>query len=1178
MKCLVFYLMIAIMTTTISNHAYASKNILIDYYSSGALKSFIDKTGKTSLEFNDLAHGLIIEVIHGSENPEQENANEDITNIPLIDFTPNEEGYWVQVKGHGYMRFNTIMPSVEGLKKIIRKFANKVKKFKEEEYADPDFILIIYVHDLTEEEIEELIKYAEKYGIKIKIVRLDIDRLIEILEEMLNDPNISEEIKEKIRKLLDELKKKKKDAHKISDDSFISQDTHQQIAQSFKNNIAERNVNRFFIDENKKLVASPWINDWITFHSPQSIFSSPNVGGVYLDKAAEVIGDLSDIEGAVFDPVSQRIILICRDNEEVSSPAFRLDDIAAAFRSIYSNFISDPGVTIDPDPENPKAPMMLVRFFGGVENTHFGEVLFEADRLMKSLSLGQDNITKEKITADVDGFYNMLDLSFSDLGGAYNKNLWSRFWLVPDQVLLKISDNRQSISFPDTRIKVKTETMKWQDGKLIPAGEKDEKSEYFAAFFSRFYDNFADEFSVYHELKNLTNIVALAKWMKASGIAIDLSWIDRYAEPYHTPEKTPSLTVSESRSSMIATKTVQIFGGTDLSFENRYIKDNEKSDFREKALNAVALSHGIATSTITDQDNNKKKIIAIPSSQTRIAGAKILVEDELLLLNRIYCSFHNEKGAFGHSWYLDLPKLHISHPNKGAIEKISIKKKEIKLQHFRLTRCFGMQDIVFKKHIVDQMTGALAFVPDRKEGIKCLYPNPQKEQYKIAYDDGRMDIFNSEGNMVESVLSSGNIIKYSFNNGRLVEIAILENQKPITYMRLAYNADGYINSVKTGKHTIKYIYNDEGNLIKVDTGDKIKEYAYNTLHLVSHIKINGESAASFKYDKHGRVILQKNHLSGNQLNTKITALNGRTIFKDLFGSQKIKRTYDNGGRLLSITNNLGSEIYLEYGEDSSRKVKLNNGSNKMTIEYLLNDRFIKYTDSDGKIWAFLFDEFGRLKQIQDDKNALMNKEYGMTKDGIILENTETSGLSEQAVFDKDKKLVKKLVTSKLKDGGQLILENTYDKNGNIKFRKIKGLVNETYLYDNNQLTHIQSGDEAVSLSYDKQKRLSSVFSKERSLDFFYDNNHLLKNCIFRQKDNKEELVFNNGQIVKRFNSRGLNDCFEYDSKQRLQKVIRDNGEIWEIIYKKDKIVLNRNRSKYATLVYDDQRVLKEIIY
>ena len=128
---------------------------------------------------------------------------------------------------------------------------------------------------------------------------------------------------------------------------------------------------------------------------------------------------------------------------------------------------------------------------------------------MKCLSLGEDNVTRETVRATVEDYHNLLELSFSNLGTRKAKDLWSRFWLLPEQVLVKVSDDRRSISFPDTRIRVRTETMRWDGGKLVPAGDrKDEKAAYFAQHMSRFYDQYAKQFPIFEDLRQITNMVA----------------------------------------------------------------------------------------------------------------------------------------------------------------------------------------------------------------------------------------------------------------------------------------------------------------------------------------------------------------------------------------------------------------------------------------------------------------------------------------------------------------------------------------------------------------------------------------------------------------------------------------------------------------------------------------------
>jgi YD repeat-containing protein len=114
-------------------------------------------------------------------------------------------------------------------------------------------------------------------------------------------------------------------------------------------------------------------------------------GGVLLDKAASFVGDLQRITGATVDPVTGQVVLLITQGGMVEAP--RLEDFVSAVRSVYGS-AEGPGVTIDPqpgcnhDPYNPQ----FVHLFGGLENTDMGYVMFEADRVMKYIPSGRDNV------------------------------------------------------------------------------------------------------------------------------------------------------------------------------------------------------------------------------------------------------------------------------------------------------------------------------------------------------------------------------------------------------------------------------------------------------------------------------------------------------------------------------------------------------------------------------------------------------------------------------------------------------------------------------------------------------------------------------------------------------------------------------------------------------------------
>ncbi|TMQ13765.1 MAG: RHS repeat-associated core domain-containing protein, partial [Deltaproteobacteria bacterium] len=257
-------------------------------------------------------------------------------------------------------------------------------------------------------------------------------------------------------------------------------------------------------------------------------------GGVYFDQTAKVLGDLGAITGAVFDRASGRLVLV--GDHSTALPPIKPQILAAAIRAVYSPCHEAPGMTIDPHPENPRGPVMLVRFFC-TDHTELGQVMFESDRLLKGYSVGTDNVTKARVTSSVPGYRSVTERGLD--GGARNE-LWSRFWIVPEPVTAKVSD--QGILFDPIRLRVKTETMRFEGGKLVSAGgAKDPVAEDFAAHFTEHYAEFAKEQPAFAELETVAQAVALARWLKDSGVPADWGFVASVlAEPYPTPTTTPS--------------------------------------------------------------------------------------------------------------------------------------------------------------------------------------------------------------------------------------------------------------------------------------------------------------------------------------------------------------------------------------------------------------------------------------------------------------------------------------------------------------------------------------------------------------------------------------------------------------------------------------------------------------
>jgi hypothetical protein len=166
-----------------------------------------------------------------------------------------------------------------------------------------------------------------------------------------------------------------------------------------------------------------------------------NVGGVYLRGAEQALKSLGVLIGVAVDNHTGRLVLIS-EQAKVGLPPLRMDDVVAIFRSVYQRGES-PWVTIDPNPANPRGPMMIVRQGAATTRTYVGWVLFEADRVMKVYSIGMDNLEQKHFVSQIPGYPDIMKLMFEPHGGG---SVWERFWIVPAQVVRKHSPEHDLMS------------------------------------------------------------------------------------------------------------------------------------------------------------------------------------------------------------------------------------------------------------------------------------------------------------------------------------------------------------------------------------------------------------------------------------------------------------------------------------------------------------------------------------------------------------------------------------------------------------------------------------------------------------------------------------------------------------------------------------------------------------
>src|SRR5262249_28071343 len=140
----------------------------------------------------------------------------------------------------------------------------------------------------------------------------------------------------------------------------------------------------------------------------------------------EQLSYLDDIEVAQYRANKSDLVIIGPPSHGYDG--IRPEDFIAVFRAISAG--TSPGVSIDPGSE---IRTMKVRYFGQVEQTQLGMSLFEADRTLKLMSTGFDNLNCSRWTGMPPGIVPELELLSNDYRSrgeeAFGKAHWHRFWL-----------------------------------------------------------------------------------------------------------------------------------------------------------------------------------------------------------------------------------------------------------------------------------------------------------------------------------------------------------------------------------------------------------------------------------------------------------------------------------------------------------------------------------------------------------------------------------------------------------------------------------------------------------------------------------------------------------------------------------------------------------------------------
>jgi hypothetical protein len=297
------------------------------------------------------------------------------------------------------------------------------------------------------------------------------------------------------------------------------------------------------------------------------------------DAAAGFEGELSRITDPIAIGYNSRTGQVAISGfEDYFREPLSADLFWAALRAYRSGI---PAISIDPpragDPPN-QAP---VRYEGGVQGTRLGGLMFEADRVMKSLGLGRDNVTESPVGAAVPGHRSVAEASAKETSSG--ETVW-RLWLQP--LRWHAREPNPDLAFIEARIQCL-----WE--KMTPTYAPSQGVSAFTRRLTEQYALYAQEQPAFDHLDQAAALVAMARWAYEAGLDVPAK-----QQASITAVKTPAYTpLTEVRTKAVSEQyevTHILQGGTVLGSPLRHVPAAREDSRLQGALLARALAQTYA--------------------------------------------------------------------------------------------------------------------------------------------------------------------------------------------------------------------------------------------------------------------------------------------------------------------------------------------------------------------------------------------------------------------------------------------------------------------------------------------------------------------------------------------------------------------------------------------------------